>query len=128
MRIVLFLLLLALSLAIQADTGTQVRQLEKSLARIQQESQSIQQQFMMIQELRRNEISESPTLIPSIPSAKSVPVPKYEDLIRLQQEKQERIEKYTADLNRLYARYNELENKKQTILEQIKSLEQKTEE
>ncbi|QOJ22237.1 MAG: hypothetical protein HRU78_00105 [Gammaproteobacteria bacterium] len=128
MRIVLFLLLLALSLAIQADTGTQVRQLEKSLARIQQESQSIQQQFMMIQELRRNEISESPTLIPSIPSAKSVPVPKYEDLIRLQQEKQERIEKYTADLNRLYARYNELENEKQAILEQIKSLEQKTEE
>ncbi|MBS0298579.1 MAG: hypothetical protein JSR32_01385 [Proteobacteria bacterium] len=128
MRIVLFLLLLALPLAIQADTGIQVRQLEKSLARIQQESQSIQQQFMMIQELRRNEISESPTLIPSIPSAKSVPVPKYEDLIRLQQEKQERIEKYTADLNRLYARYNELENEKQTILEQIKSLEQKTEE
>lgn len=128
MRTVLLLLLLTLPLAIHADTGTQVRQLEKSLARVQQESQSIQQQFMMIQELRRNEISESPTLAPPVPSAKSVPVPKYEDLIRLQQERQERIEKYTTDLNRLYARYNELENEKQTILEQIKSLEQKTEE
>ena len=126
MRTVLFLLLLALPLTIQADAVTQMRQLEKTLARLQQESQSIQQQFMMIQELRRNEMSEPAMTIPQ-PSTpgQSIPIPNYDDLMQLKQERDRRIEKYTADLNRLYSRYNELENEKQTILEQINSLEQK---
>jgi len=126
MRTVLFLLLLALPLAIQADSAAQVRQLEKTLARLQQESQSVQQQFMMIQELRRNEMS-APSMTVPLPSTpgQSIPIPSYNDLMQSKQEREQRIEKYTADLNRLYARYNELENEKQTILEQINSLEQK---
>lgn len=126
MRTVLFLLLLAVPLTIQADAVTQARQLEKALARLQQESQSIQQQFMMIQELRRNELSEPSMTVPQpkIPG-QSVPIPSYDDLMQLKQEREQRIEKYTADLNRLYSRYSELENEKQTILEQINSLEQK---
>ncbi|MBS0497252.1 MAG: hypothetical protein HRU77_09880 [Gammaproteobacteria bacterium] len=129
MRTVLFLLLLALPLAIQADSATQVRQLEKALARLQQESQSIQQQFMMIQELRRNEMSQPSMTVP-LPSTpgQSIPIPNYDNLMQSKQEREQRIEKYTADLNRLYARYTELENEKQTILEQINSLEQKTKE
>lgn len=126
MRTVLLLLLLALPLTIQADSAAQVRQLEKALARLQQESQSIQQQFIMIQELRRNEMSE-PTMTvpqPKIPG-QSIPIPNYNDLMQSKQEREQRIEKYTADLNRLYARFSELENEKQTILEQINSLEQK---
>ncbi|MBS0423292.1 MAG: hypothetical protein JSR71_02435 [Proteobacteria bacterium] len=126
MRTVLFLLLLASPLAIQAESTPQARQLEKALARLQQESQSVQQQFMMIQELRRNEMSEPSMVVPQ-PSTpgQSIPIPNYNDLMQLKQEKERRIEKYTADLNRLYARYTELENEKQTILEQINSLEQK---
>lgn len=129
MRTVLFLLLLALPLAIQADSATQVRQLEKALARLQQESQSIQQQFMMIQELRRNEMSQPSMTVP-LPSTpgQSIPIPNYDNLMQSKQEREQRIEKYTADLNRLYARYTELENEKQTILEQINSMEQKTKE
>jgi len=81
---------------------------------------------MMIQELRRNEMSEPSMVVPQ-PSTpgQSIPIPNYNDLMQLKQEKERRIEKYTADLNRLYARYTELENEKQTILEQINSLEQK---
>ncbi len=126
MRTVLFLLLFALPLAIQADSTSQARQLEKALVRLQQESQSVQQQFMMIQELRRNEMSEPSMVVPQ-PSTpgKSIPIPNYDDLMQLKQERERRIEKYTADLNRLYARYTELENEKQAILEQINSLEQK---
>ena len=126
MRTVLLLLLLALPLTIHADSAAEVRQLEKALARLQQESQSIQQQFVMIQELRRNEMSEPAITVPQpkIPG-QSVPIPNYNDLMQSKQERDQRIEKYTADLNRLYARYNELENEKQTILEQINSLEQK---
>ncbi|MER0204687.1 MAG: hypothetical protein DU480_12705 [Nitrosomonas sp.] len=136
MRTILFLLALTFSLMAWADedkgttdTEKQSRQLEKALARIQQESQSIQQQFMMIQELRRNDIAEPPMNIP-LPSTpgQSIPVPNYNNLMQQKQERDQRIEKYTADLNRLYARFTELENEKQDILEQIKSLEQKREE
>ena len=129
MRTVLFLLFMALPFTIQADSAAQVRQLEKTLARLQQESQSIQQQFMMIQELRRNEMSQ-PTMTVPLPSTpgQSIPIPNYNDLMKLKQEREQRIEKYTADLNRLYVRYDELENEKQTILEKINSLEQKVKE
>ena len=135
MRTILFLLALIFSFAIWADenkgtdTVKQMRQLEKALARVQQESQSTQQQFMMIQELRRNDMAEPPMNIP-LPSTpgQSIPVPNYNNLMQQKQERDQRIEKYTADLNRLYARFTELENEKQVILEQIRSLEQKTEE
>ena len=135
MRTILFLLALTFSFAIWADenkgtdTEKQMRQLEKALARIQQESQSTQQQFMMIQELRRNDMAEPPMNVP-LPSTpgQSIPVPNYNNLMQQKQERDQRIEKYTTDLNRLYARFTELENEKQVILEQIRSLEQKTEE
>lgn len=135
MRTILFLLALTFSLAVWADenkgtdTEKQMRQLEKALARIQQESQSTQQQFMMIQELRRNDMAEPPMNIP-LPSTpgQSIPVPNYNNLMQQKQERDQRIEKYTADLNQLYTRFTELENEKQVILEQIRSLEQKTEE
>ena len=128
MQTILLLLLLAMSIPVWADKGAEIRQLEQTLARIQQESQSTYQQFLMIQELRRNEMSEAPVTAQPNPPSKSIPIPKYEELIQLQQEKQERIGKYTADLDRLYARYRELEDEKQAIFEQINSLEQKTEE
>lgn len=129
MRTVLFLSLLVLPLITQADSATQVRQLEKALARLQQESQSIQQQFMMIQELRRNAMSEPSMTVP-LPSTpgQSIPIPNYNDLMQSKREREQRIEKYTADLNSLYARHNELENEKQKTLEQINSLEQKVKE
>ncbi|MBV6446544.1 hypothetical protein [Nitrosomonas sp.] len=126
MRTVLLLLLLALPLTIQADSAAQVRQLEKALTRLQQESQSIQQQFIMIQELRRNEMSEPAITVPQPRTlGQSVPIPNYNDLMQSKQEREQRIEKYTADLNRLYERFSELENEKEAILEQINSLEQK---
>lgn len=128
MRTILLLLLLTISIPVWADRVAEIRQLEKALARIQQESQSAYQQFLMIQELRRNEMSEAPVTAQPNPPSKSIPIPKYEELIQLKQEKQDRIEKYTVDLDRLHARYRELEDEKQAIFEQINSLEQKTEE
>lgn len=109
------------------DQEAQIRQLEKTLTRIQQESQSTYQQFLMIQELRRNEMSEILQTVPLPNSpAQSIPIPNYKDLIQLKQDQQERIDKYTTDLNHLYGRYQELEVEKRTIFEQFKSLEQKT--
>lgn len=111
------------------DQEAQIRELEKKLVRIQQESQSTYQQFLMIQELRRNEMAEisQAVRLPN-PLSQSIPVPNYEDLTKLKQEKQDRIDKYTTDLDRLYAHYRVLEDEKQAIFEQIRSLEKKPQE
>lgn len=129
MRTILLLLLLTISIPVWADRVAEIRQLEKALARIQQESQSAYQQFLMIQELRRNEMAEVPmiTAQPVSPD-KSVPIPKYEDFVQQRQEKQERIKQYAVELDLLYNRFRELEDKKHAILEQINALEQKSEE
>ena len=119
--------LLILSFDGLAEMDAQISQLEKALARIQQETQFTYQQFVMTQEMRRNETQES--LVPLLPNtAESVPVPKHEDMQRLKHEKHERIQQYTADLDRLYTRYKALENEKLLILEKINQLEQNQEE
>ncbi|MBX9636477.1 hypothetical protein [Nitrosomonas sp.] len=129
MRSVLLFLLLSLSTPAWADTAAEISQLEKTLTRIQQESQSTYQQFLMIQELRRNEIDAPlPITIPPSLSSNSIPIPKYEELVKEKQEKEERIKKYTDDLDRLKARYTELENEKKEIFDRINSLENKAEE
>lgn len=43
----------------------------------------------------------------------------YDDNVRLQRERQERIEQYTRDLKRYYARYAELGEQKRALLDQL---------
>jgi septal ring factor EnvC (AmiA/AmiB activator) len=129
MRTIILFLLLALSTPVWADTETQIRQLEKTLARVQQESQSTYQQFQMIQELLRNEKEAMlPITKPPSSPSKSIPIPEYDEFLREKQGKEDRIKKYTNDLDRLKARYTELESEKQEILEQINLLQQNPEE
>jgi len=126
-HLILFLLL-TVSASGWANTDAQIRQLEKALLRVQQETQFTYQQFIMTQEMRRNEIQGiSLPVLPSEPGA-SVPIPLYEDFVQQNQEKQARIQQYTADLDRLYLRYKELENEKILLVEKINELEQSQEE
>ena len=46
----------------------------------------------------------------------------YDDTVRLQRERQERIEQYTRDLKRFYARYAELGEQKRVLLDQLMEL------
>lgn len=131
MRYLILLLIFIVSATAVAQSepvvtkDAEIRQLEKTMARVSQESQATYQQFLMIQELRRNEMLESPDNIPLNLTGKSIPVPSYEDLLRRRREKNERMEKYTTDMDRLYTRYKELEGEREAIFEKIKSLEQK---
>ena len=106
--------------------NAEIRELERTMARVSQESQSTYQQFLMTQELRRNEMQVSPDTIPLNLTGKSIPIPSYDDLLRRRAERDERMEKYNAHLDRLYTRYKELENEREALFEKIKSLEQKT--
>lgn len=132
MRYLILLLLFVVSMTVLAQSepvetkDAEIRQLEKTMARVSQESQATYQQFLMTQELRRNEMLESPDTIPLNLTGKSIPIPNYEDLMRRRQAKNDRMEKYTADLDRLYARYKELESERESLFERIKSLEQKS--
>ncbi len=120
-------LVLSVNLLAQApeERNPEIIRLEQTMARVAQESQATYQQFLMTQELRRNEMLESPENIPIDLTGKSIPIPNYEDLQRRRQEKKERMEKYKTDLDRLYTRYQELESERQAIFEKIKSLEGK---
>ena len=128
MKHLILFLLLTISISGWANTDAQIRQLEKALLRVQQETQFTYQQFIMTQEMRRNEIQE--TSLPVLPSESgaSVPIPLYEDFVKKNQEKQVRIQQYTEDLDRLYLRYKELENEKILLVEKINELEQSQEE
>ncbi|PTR10541.1 uncharacterized protein YutE (UPF0331/DUF86 family) [Nitrosospira sp. Nsp5] len=105
-----------------------VAQLEMALNHVQQEQQAVYQQFQMTQELRRNEIQQNyPQGIQPADSMaayamgglKDNPPQSYDDNVRMQRERQERIEQYTRDLNRLYSRYAELGEQKRVLLDQL---------
>ena len=107
-----------------------VVELEMALNQVQQEQQAVYQQFQMTQELRRNDIQENfpqsiqtPNSTMQAPYAtgglKDNPPLSYDDNVRLQRERQERIEQYTRDLKRFYARYAELGEQKRALLDQL---------
>ncbi|WP_240143510.1 hypothetical protein [Nitrosomonas sp. JL21] len=125
--VLVFFLTVSVAAWAQLDESTlsEISRLEKEMMRVSQESQSTYQQFLMTQELRRNEMLESPDPTPLNFTGKSVPIPNYDDYIQRRVDKDERVQKYTADLDRLYARYKELESEKEALFEKIRNLERK---
>lgn len=114
MKPILFFLLIAPVLAWaenNANINDEIQRLEQKLMRVQQETQATYERYQMIQEMRRNDVYSLPLTVPPEMSAKSVPYPMYEDWVRREQEKHERIQEYNADLDRLYQYHKELEEK-----------------
>ena len=110
-----------------ADTAAdaEIRRLESQLNLLQQEQQSTYQQFQMIQELRRSEIeAQYPQVIQNSPQYEMGSPPNYDDVVRQKNEREYRIKQYTGDLNRMYARYRELEDQKRAILDRLNALAQ----
>ena len=126
MRLFVLLVLLVLPHSGWAENERQINQLEKALMRVQQDAQATHQQFIMIQELRRNEVLGSPLAGLPGATAESTPIPKYEEMIQRQQERKNRIEQYTTDLDQLYSRFRALEEERQVLMDQINQLEQQS--
>ena len=125
---VLLALVLMLPFGGWAENQKQISQLERALMRVQQDAQATHQQFLMIQELRRNEIMGSPLATLPDATVQSTPIPKYEEMMQRQQDRKDRIEQYTADLDRLYLRFRALEEEREVLMEQINQLEQHSDE
>jgi len=110
-----------------ADRATEdeIKSLESQLNLLQQEQQSVYQQFQMIQELRRTELqAQNPQVIQNSPAYAGGSPPNYEDVVREKAERDYRINQYTEELNSLYAKYREIEDQKRLVLERLHALMQ----
>ena len=98
----------------------QSKAIEAALDRIQLEQQSVYQQFQMVQELRRSEQQQiyQSQLVYTPPATP----PNYDDLQRQKDEQAARLQGYQEELDRLYARYRELEEEKRPLLDELSAL------
>lgn len=121
----LFFCLLLVSMSVPAVAGNeqQILELEAAIMQQQQEQQILFQRFQMLQELRRHEITQ---IEQALPTGSDVIIngeaPKYEDVARQRKERAERIRHYTDELDELYMRYQETENERRALIEQLNGL------
>lgn len=129
MKPVLMTLLLILfainSCLVFADPVPRLVQLEAAVNQVQQEQQSLYQQFLMTQELRRNALQDiAPTITQgySVKGTGSANSLDYDENVRLQRERLERLQRYDRDLEQAYSRFLELGNQKKALLDQMMEL------
>jgi len=129
-RLFLFLILLPISSCwVNADSDPRLVQLVAAVNQLQQEQQSLYQQFLMTQELRRNAFQDiAPTITEGysalgLDSSRSL---SYDENVRLQRERVERLQRYDNDLSQVYSRFLELGDQKKALLDQIIELTQPT--
>jgi hypothetical protein len=127
-RIIIVLLFLSCGAA-AADSGSAGRldQLKAELDSVRHEQLAVFQNYQMIKELRRNEVQDSSPPMAQNPYGMSIdtPPPNYDDVLRLQSEREERIRQYSHDLRHLTSRFLDLDGRRKTLLRQIGDLEQR---
>ena len=106
----------------QTQTEAETKRVEAAIARIQQAQAGFYQQFQMAQELRRAELAK-PTRPPPQPNTtRRHCTGDYNELQRLREAREQRIKDLGAELDRLYARYQELEAQKAPLLNRLGEL------
>lgn len=116
----LALLLLCTAAFGQEDVDAQIKRLEAALNRIQAVQQSVYHQFQMVQELRRSDLQQAQQSI-QVYTPPATP-PSYDDVVREKEERKAQMSRYDDELDRLYARYRELEEQKRPLLDQLSDL------
>ena len=115
------LLLFTLSFAAAADDRAELQGLYATLGALNQEQQSLFQQFQMLQEVRRsNDRAFYSSQLQ--PADITTQVPNYEDVVQAQKEVLHRGEEMTRQSDQLYAQYNEIEAKKAQVRQRILEL------
>ncbi len=122
----ILILLLVVPAFVWADSSQNIQDLisqhESELVRIQQEAQTVHQQFQMIQELRRNEMNETSVSIQPNVAIDSMQALNYEDMVKRKKEKRARIQQYGVDLDTLYLRHKELNERRNALFNEIEHL------
>ena len=120
MRLLLITLLWCASAFAQDDVDAQIKRLETALNRIQAEQQSVYHQFQMVQEQRRSALQQAQQAI-MVYTPPSTP-PSYDDVVREKEARDAQMKAYADEVDRLYARYRELEEQKKPLLDQLTEL------
>lgn len=105
-----------------AELDAEAKRIEATLGRIALAQQSVYQQFQMVQELRRAELARPDPFAPHANVGIAPPPRDYAELQRERETRETRIKEYTAELERLYARYQDLEEQKRPLLERLGEL------
>lgn len=104
-----------------------IAQMEMALNLVNQEQQLVYQQFQMLQEMRRSEVQDiNPLVMQDMGGVKDMPPISYDESVRVQRERRDRIQQHARELDRLYARYSELGEQKKAILEQLREVTRET--
>lgn len=126
-QIMLFWLVIAAGSAL-AESGKpeELTRLEAALNDVRQEQQSVYQNYQMTREQRLIEVEEGSPVVVQHPYGMSVetPPPNYDDVIRAQIEREQRIQQQTDELKNLSLRYLELEKRRKALTEKIRELAQ----
>jgi chaperonin cofactor prefoldin len=120
LRLLLPALLWCASAFAQDDVDAQIKRLELALNRIQAEQQSVYHQFQMVQEQRRSALQQAQQGI-YIYTPPATP-PSYDDVVREKEARDAQMKAYSDELDRLYARYRELEDQKKPLLDALTEL------
>ncbi|HRQ05683.1 MAG TPA: hypothetical protein PK580_06930 [Nitrosomonas halophila] len=111
------------ALAAPPEIAKQIHELEAAVMRLQQEQQTVFQQFQMLRELRQHEVlREDEAIMHQGGVVEGGEFPKHEDMIKRQKERYDQIQRYTVDLKEFYARYQELESERRLLIEQLNGL------
>jgi len=128
MKHILLSLLLFVSAAAFADNDVQdeLKQLETDLNGVRQEQQAVYQNYQIVRDMRLMEVQEGILPKPQYPYGTDLntPPPNFDEVFRIQMEREQRIRQYTDDLENLSERYLELEQERKALLEQIRALKQ----
>jgi hypothetical protein len=130
MKHILFSLLLFVSAAAfaEADTQDKLKLLEADLSSVRQEQQAVYQNYQMVRDMRLMEIQESIPPGSQYPQGMDIdtPPPNFDEVFRMQMEREQRIRQYTDDLKGLSEHYLELEQERKVLLEEIGELKRQT--
>jgi hypothetical protein len=123
----LLLTLLNTSLAL-ADPAAdaEFQRLENQLLRVQREQQSVYQQFQMTQQMRSTEqMMQNPPVVQNSPDyGGNYQPPNFDDVAREKADRDYRVKYYTDEMNRLYARYLDLDAQKRMLQDRLDALAQ----
>lgn len=119
--IAILILLPALALGDSASDA-ELGQLQGGLIRIQQEQLSLFQQAQMVQVLRDIDVEAmNPTVVVNS-AVFDIDKENFDELERVKAERMDRVVYYTQELDRIRARYGQLEDQKNNLNARIKDL------
>lgn len=106
--------------AASPETEARIKALQFALEQADRAQAALNTQFQMVREIRQAEAEQHTAEIPEVGVA--TPPRNYDDLVRARAEHAQRARQNTEELNRLYARFNEIERDKERLRDQIRQL------